>query len=217
MELALLRDFSAFVERQQGVYCDCLAGFSGNKVRIEQQVPRVLHPTGRVIKDGKPTIVVTSVEDPSSPDVILQRITRTEDFIVANSEAGFNEQQICWAIIIFIYAYWNEEIRPRIGRARRVDAELIKLDVFVDLRVLRHTILHDNGLLLTSEHAKLRVMGALCRGDSLLAFTHEQMKKLFELVHQGVAQLLLEHTGHAAGAPAASEILKVAIQQMRPR
>ncbi len=216
-EIALLRDFIAFVERQQGVYCDCLAGFSGNKVRIEQQMPRVLRPTGRVIKDGRPTIVVTSVEDPSSPDVILQRITRTDDFITANAEAGFNEQQICWAIITFIFAYWNEEIRPRIGRTRGVDADQIKVDAFGDLRVLRHAILHDNGVLLASQHAKLRVMGALCRADSLLALTHEQMRRVFELTHQGIAQLLLEHTGHAVGAPAASEILKVAIQQVRPQ
>jgi hypothetical protein len=216
-EIALHRDFIAFVERQQGVYCDCLAGFSGNKVRIEQQVPRVLHPTGRVIKDSRPTIVVISVEDPASPDVILQRITRTDDFITANAEGGFNEQHICWAIIIFIYAYWNEEIRPRIAGARGVNADQIMVDAFGDLRILRHAILHDNGVLLASQHAKLRVMGALCRADSLLALTHEQMKRLFELTHQGVAQLLLEHTGHAVGAPTASEILKVAIQQVRPQ
>ena len=34
-----------------------------------------------------------------------------------NSEAEFNEQQVCWAIIALFYAYWKEEIHPQIARS----------------------------------------------------------------------------------------------------
>jgi hypothetical protein len=37
-ELPILRDFVDFMNRQVGVYSDCLASFSGNKVRIERQI-----------------------------------------------------------------------------------------------------------------------------------------------------------------------------------
>ena len=40
-ELEVLRGFIDFVNRQIGVYCDCLSSFQGNKVRIERQVARV--------------------------------------------------------------------------------------------------------------------------------------------------------------------------------
>jgi hypothetical protein len=43
-ELDVLRGFIDFVNRQVGVYCDCLAGFNGNKVRVERQVARVTRP-----------------------------------------------------------------------------------------------------------------------------------------------------------------------------
>jgi hypothetical protein len=36
-ELKILRAFVDFINRQVGVYCDCLAGFQDNKVRIERQ------------------------------------------------------------------------------------------------------------------------------------------------------------------------------------
>lgn len=51
-ELPILRNFVDFLNRQVGVYSDCLASFSGNKVRIERQIPRVQRPTGRRIENG---------------------------------------------------------------------------------------------------------------------------------------------------------------------
>jgi hypothetical protein len=43
-ELDVLRGFIDFVNRQVGVYCDCLSSFYGNKVRVERQVARVTRP-----------------------------------------------------------------------------------------------------------------------------------------------------------------------------
>ena len=91
-ELPILRNFMDFLNRQVGVYSDCLASFSGNKVRIERQIPRVQRPTGRRIENGQPVIVYASVEDPSLPDVIHHRIIRSDEFISANSEAGFTRR-----------------------------------------------------------------------------------------------------------------------------
>jgi hypothetical protein len=213
-ELATLRNFTLFLDRQLGVYCDCLTGFGGNKARVELEIPRAQRPAGRTIKDGRPVIVWASVEDPESPDVIHHRIIRAAEFLATNSEAGFNEQQVCWAIVAFVFSYWNEEIRPRVAAARGAKSEDIKVSVFGDLRILRHSILHRNGLLPAAEHRKLLVLGSLCQPDSEIVFTHQQMKKLFELMHQGVAQLAFYHSGHLAGAPPSEDILKVAIQNV---
>src|ERR1035441_4454910 len=104
-ELEVLRGFIDFVNRQIGVYCDCLSSFQGNKVRIERQVARVSHPVSRRIENGQIILMRASLEDPTRPDVIHQRIIRTDEFITANSEAGFNEQQVCWSLndIGFVY------------------------------------------------------------------------------------------------------------------
>jgi hypothetical protein len=108
-ELDVLREFIDFVNRQVGVYCDCLSGFQGNKVRVERQMPRLQRPTSRKIEDGQPVITYVSVEDPGRPDVLHHRIIRADEFINVNAEAGYNEQQICWAIVVFIFAMWDEE------------------------------------------------------------------------------------------------------------
>jgi len=168
--------------------------------------------TGRRHENGRPVIVYTSVDDPSSPDVIHHRIIKADDFMAANGEAGFNEQQTCRAIIVFMFAYWDEEIRPRIAEVRGVKSSDVKLDELGDLRVLRHNIVHNGGHLPASEHAKLKVMQAVVKADAPIAFTHDQMHKVFVHVKQAIARLILTHTGHLPGAPDASEIVGVAIQ-----
>jgi hypothetical protein len=80
----------------------------GNQRVLRRQKARVQRPTAQRIENGRPVIVWTSVKDPCSPDVIHLRIIKVDDFIAANTEAGFNDQQTCRAIIVFIFAYWDE-------------------------------------------------------------------------------------------------------------
>jgi hypothetical protein len=127
-ELPILRGFIDFVNQQVGVCTDCLSGFRSNKVRIERQKARVRSPTSTRVENG------------------------------ANTDAGSNEQWICRAIIVFLFAYWDEQIRPQIAAIRGVKSTDVKLDELGDLRILRHNILHNKGLLPTSEFAKLKVM-----------------------------------------------------------
>ncbi len=56
-ELPVLRRFIDFVNKQVGVYSDCLSGFQGNKVRIERQKARVQRPSNQRMENGRPVIV----------------------------------------------------------------------------------------------------------------------------------------------------------------
>jgi hypothetical protein len=211
-ELPALRSFIDFVNQQVGVYCDCLASFRGNKVRIERQIPRALHPAGRRIENGRPVIMHVSLEDPTLPDVIHQRIVRADKFVADNSEAGLNERQLCWSIIVFMYAYWEDEIRPRIARVRGVATNEVRLDALGDLRILRRSIIHSGGTIAANEHAKLKVMADLCKPDKRIVLTHDQMHHVFVHVKQAIAKLILDYAGHVPGAPTPTDIVGVAIQ-----
>jgi hypothetical protein len=145
-ELPILRNFMDLINRQVGVYCDALSSFNGNKVRIDWQIPRVQRPAERRIEQGPPVIVWASVEDPASPDVIHHRTIRADEYIAANSEAGFNEQQVCWSVIVFAFAYGDEEIRPQIAQVGGVKPNDVMIDELGDVRILRKSIVHDGGI-----------------------------------------------------------------------
>lgn len=210
-ELAVLREFIDFVNLQVGVYCDCLAGFQGNKVRIEHQVARVNRPTSRRIEDGQPVIVWASVEDPTRPDIVHHRIIRADEFVKVNSEAQFNEQQICWSIIVFLFAYWDEGVRPKVAKIRGVATNDVQVNALGDLRLLRKGIVHNGGAISGTDHAKLKVLSHICKADQKLAFTHDEMHAIFVSVKNAIASLILEHTGHLPEAPKAEDVVGIAI------
>lgn len=212
-EVEILRGFIDFVNSQVGVYMDCLAGFEGNTVRIHRQVARVQRPTGRRIENGQPVMMYASIEDPRLPDVIHHRIIRAEDFIAANAQAGFNEQQVCWSIIVFLFTYWEDEIRPQIARVRGVEKDEVMVDALGDLRIVRRSIIHNKGTISAANHAKLKKMAELFKPAEKIALSHDQMHKLFVIVKQAIAEIIMTYVGHLPGAPGPSQIVSVAIQR----
>lgn len=211
-ELEVLRGFIDFVNRQLGVYCDCLSSFQGNKVRIERQVARVSRLASRLLGNGQTILMRASLEDPARPDVIHQRIIRADEFITSNSEAGFNEQQVCWSIIVFVFAFWDEEIRPQIAKIRGVKPDEVKIDAFGDLRVLRISIVHNGGVLKAADHAKLRVLKGICQANAKISLTHDQMHSIFVAIKSAIGSLILEYTSNLPGAPKPEEIVDIAVQ-----
>lgn len=144
----VLKDFLDFLDRQRGVYIDSMAGFAGHEVRIEQQVARVVRPSGRRIdREGNSIVMMASYEDPSKPDVIHSRIVRTSDYVSDNSELGFNAQHQAYALVAFVLAYWEHETRVRLAAAQGVPLNHIKSDIFGDLMQIRHSILHTKAVL----------------------------------------------------------------------
>jgi hypothetical protein len=216
-ELTILREFIDFVNNQVGVYMDCLAGFQGNTVRVHRQVFRIQRRTGQRIENGQPVMMYTSIEDPSKPDVIHHRIIRADEFVTVNAERGFNEQQVCWSICVFVFAYWDEEIRPQIAAVRGVSVDDVRVDALGDLRVIRHNIVHNKGVLAAKDHAKLKRLNALFRPDEKIALSHDDMHKLFVAIKQAIAQIIMTYSAHLPGAPDPSEITDIAIQNPPPR
>jgi hypothetical protein len=212
--LETLREFIDVVNAQVGLYMDALAGFAGNRVRIEFQVARVLRKSQqRKDPDGVPVTVWSSFEDPDSPDVIHNRITRAADYIACNAVHGFNEQQQVRAIIVLLFAIWDEEIRPRLAHCKQLAPNDIRVDALGDLRILRHAIIHNKGMLSASAYGKLKIMKDIFTASAPIILSHDRMHRLFVTLKQGIAALILDHTGPRPGAPRISEIQDVAIQR----
>ncbi len=143
----IIHEYIDFINRQVGIYMDALAGFAGHHVRIERQIHRILRPSKSGIDDRNKVVVCTSYEDPAQPDVIHNRIIRASDYLKANSENGSNAQQISQAVIVFLYSYWEEGVRPRLAATMDVEVSEIRSDIMGDLRVLRNVILHSKGII----------------------------------------------------------------------
>jgi hypothetical protein len=125
-----------------------------------------------------------------------------------------NEQQICWSIIVFLFAHWDEKIRPEVARIRGIKPNDVRIDELGDLRILRKSIVHNEGVISAEDYRKIRKMSGLFSPNAKINLDHDEMHKLFIFIKQAIAELILHHTGHLPGAPKASELTDIAIQNV---
>lgn len=210
----VIREYIDFVNRQVGVYMDALAGFAGHRTRVERQVHRINRPTNSRIDDtGQPVVVWASYEDPTKPDVVHNRIIRASDYIAANSQGGSNEQQHSQAVLVFLFTYWEDEIRPRLATIKGVELQEISSDIMGDLRTLRHTILHTKGIMRSEKHRGLKKLSGMFVVDQPVHVSYENMHQIFVLIKQDCARMLFESLGIKDAPIQPDEIVDLAIQK----
>ena len=192
----ILREFIDFTNQQVGVYMDALAGFEGHHTRVERQVFRANRPCGtRIGSDGIPEVTWVSYEDPGKPDIIHNRIVRTDEYLRANAKGGSNEQQHSRSILVFLFTYWEDEIRPRLAIAMNVAVDDIKTDVMGDLRILRNAILHSKAILGKDEWKRLKKTKEMFAESGPVSVDYDGMHKIFSLIKQDCAKLFFALKG----------------------
>lgn len=211
------REYIDFVNQQVGVYMDAMAGFAGHYTRVERQVHRLLRSTRSASPDATAGVVVwASYEDPTQPDVIHNRIIRAADYLAINARGGSNEQQHSRAVLVFLFTYWEDEIRPRLAACSGVEVNAVRSDIMGDLRTIRHAILHSKSILRADKHKSLKVLGNLFEVDKPLQIAYDDMHKIFALVKRDCARLMFEWLGVKDAAGQASQLVDVAIQKLGP-
>lgn len=211
----IVREYIDFVNEQVGSYMDALAGFKGHYTRVQRQVHRVSRPTGRRIENGESIIVYASYEDPTKPDIIHNRIIRADDYLKANALGGSNEQQHARAIVIFLFTYWEDEIRPRLALASAKPVNDIRSDIMGDMRILRHAILHAKSVIRPDEHRRLKLLGSMFPSNEPINISYEDMHRLFVLMKQDCARLLFDWLGINDAPVSPDDLTSIAIQRGR--
>ncbi len=212
----IIRGYIDFVNAQVGVYMDALAGFAGHRTRVERQVHRVNRPSGmKKDKDGNNVVVWASYEDPTQPDIIHNRIIRANDYIQANSPYGSNERQHSQAILVFLFTYWEDEIRPRLAASINKESNAIRSDIMGDLRILRNVILHSKGVIRVSKYKELKKLTEMFSIDKPVHPSYDDMHKIFVFIKQDCARMLFEFLGTEPPGFTHDDIVDVAIQKRR--
>lgn len=192
----IIGEYVDFVNQQVGVYMSSIAGFAGAKIAMERQVARVMRAQKKK-KDARGDTVIAheSFEDPGRPDVVHARILTADSFISENSPNGINYKQLSFSVIVFLFTYWDDEIRPRLAVARGVSPNEIMCDIMGDLRCIRNSILHSKGVFKDEWHKKLKVLKDCFAVNEPIVISYELMHQIFVKIKQGCAKLIFEWLG----------------------
>ncbi len=211
----VVREYIDLVNRQVGVYMDALGGFAGHHARVERQVYRLLGPTKRWDPTARKSVVVwSSYEDPASPDVVRNRIIRSDDYLAIKARGGSNEIQLALSVLVFLFTAWELEIRPRLAQAASVTLNDVKSDIMGDLRIVRHATLHAKSVLAKEEHRRLQVLGTTFAPERAIEPSYEQMHQIFVAIKQDCARLMTDWLKIPGSVLDPSELSDVAIQRV---
>ena len=184
--------------------------------RVERQVHRANRRAKSTIDStGQRVVVWASYEDPMQPDIVHNRIIRAHDYLVSNAKGGSNEQQHSKAILVFLFTYWEDEIRPRLAASKGAEVQDIRSEVMGDLRILRNVILHAKSIMRPEKHRDLKRLGELFIVDQPIHLSYESMYKIFVLIKQDCGRMLFEWLGVKDAAVQPEEMVDVAIQKAR--
>ena len=115
------------------------------------------------------------------------------------------------------FAYWDEEVRPKIAAVRGGDVKDIKVDALGDLRIIRNSIIHNRGIISASDYARLKKLNTEVQPGVRIALSRDGMHKIFIAVKQSIAEIINTYVGHLPGAPDPSQVVGIAIQNADPR
>lgn len=209
----IIREYIDFVNEQVGTYMVALAGFAGHCTRVQRQVLRISRPIGKRKKNDENIVVYASYEDPSKPDIIHNRIIRADTYIEANSQGGSNEQRHARAILVFLFTYWEDEIRPRLAAAKGTPVNEIKSEIMGDMRILRNAILHAKSSIHSEKHRRLKVVTSMFPPDTPIHISYEDMHRLFVLIKQDCARLMFSWLGVKDAPVSPEHPVDIAIQR----
>lgn len=210
----VISEYISFVNNQGKAYMDALAGFAGHHVRVQRQIHRILRPSGtRTNEKGEKVILYASYEDPTKPDIILDRTIRAADYVAANAPGGSNKQWLARAIVVFLFTYWEDNVRPRLAKDQGVKINEIHSDIMGDMRILRHAVLHAKSIIHPKEHRRLKVLGSMFPANQTIHISYENIHRLFILIKQDCGRLMFEWLRVKDAPISPEEIRDIAIQR----
>ena len=194
--LELFHEFAGKVEAWSTLYLDSIAGYSILYERLcarQDEVLNILKNHRYAAPEFQDTCSISykSISTKGFSPVSLSPVMKQGDFKRRVSADGPNVLLLGAQCVTSAYAYWEEYLRIEVGKAlgvlpadaqrcdktRDVLNQHVKNDFWGDLRLLRNSIVHNNGIA-SSEMAKSKLIKWFRPGDKI-ALNYGKSMSLF--------------------------------------
>jgi hypothetical protein len=150
----VLREFAIVINSIAGVCFDAIRGFDHNLKEMDRFQQRLIsesssnEPQDVQLQHLDNAWILYGRGDPNDPNSVVHHQTTRREFKIRNSHDGSNRIFIGNMGLIAIYQYWEDVYRQRIADVFKVQKDNVQCDIFGDLRIIRHSILHHKGVAL---------------------------------------------------------------------
>ena len=172
--MSFISEYAQVVDNIVGVFQDSFLGFTLVKKRIEtaqvkmvEEIERENPNKGRISKENfDETLFIYGDGDPNDRNSWLHRCTQGQ-LKERNSKGGINFTYIGNACLISIYQYWEDSYRAKIAIDLKIEKSELKGDIFGDIRLLRNSIVHHEGVAL-KEVENCKILRWFCEGEKIV-------------------------------------------------
>lgn len=194
--LELFWEFAAKIEAMHSLYLDSIVGYSLLHERLLDHQDKVRsflgnHEFATQEFQNTCSIAYRSLSNLDFHPVSMSPVMRQGALALRVSNDGENTLLLGNQCIVTAYTYWEEYLRLEIGKAfgklpldatltednRKILNKHITSDFWGDIRYLRHSIVHGNGIA-TSDIARCKQIKWFKPGDPIV-LTYDRMRALF--------------------------------------
>jgi len=176
-----ISEFINEVDNIYGLYFDCITGFyHWEKKFTDIQNQLIKTNPGLTIEERDKLSFYYGDEDPSLPGAQALHSTTQGDLKERIKKEGKNYRDIASACLVFIYQYWEDFYREKIARENGVNKNQIIWDIMGDISALRHSIIHNHGIL-SKKVLKCKKINGFQPGERI-CLTREQMKEIVKII-----------------------------------
>jgi len=169
MNYETLDDFSSIIDDLLALYYDAIRGFRNNyfiknSETLGQEGDAIIYP------EKSKQIDNSEIETLYANKESYQ--TTVKNYKERNAYYGKNHSNIGNLIICQLYAYWEDYYRDRIAQDLRIKKSKLSLNIFGDLRHLRHSILHHRAIALDTVE-KCKILSWFKKGDEITLYENQ--------------------------------------------
>ncbi len=195
----LFHEFAAKLEEQHTYYLESIIGFRvlHERIKAKQLNTKELLKDKEIGSEAFQDTCSTMYRELSNMDVApmsLSPVLKQRDVKERNKDNGLNSLILGANCIVALYSYWEEYLRIEVGIAkgvldvgasnneqtRGILNKQVVYDIWGDLRHLRNSIVHNNGLA-NSKITGCKIIKCFNPGDKI-ELDYEKMRAIFMLL-----------------------------------
>lgn len=193
----IVDDFIAVIDSIYGVYLDSTLGF---KLLIEyiqktqKNALNLLDQEATVEKLDRAEFIYGIGSPPQYKDhrnSNLLHITTQGELKERNKENGINFKKIGNLVIVLIYQFWEDRYRNEIARSMNLKKDKLTSDIFGELRHLRRSIIHNNGLAIPEVESKVKIV--IFKNGEEIFLKPDDIRKIVNKVKEYLRMLKLTY------------------------
>lgn len=191
-KVTLISEYFQLVSDIYGMYLAITTSLESVVVQIEKQQVQNARDNNTTIEELDKLFISVELSNRNDPSSPCSRPRPTYmcsqgGFKGKNVPGGFNHRMVGNMCLVLIYQYWDDHYRKKIAKFAELEKDDIKLDIMGDLRILRHSIVHNKGFL-SDKKGICKILKWYSAGDEI-SMDLGQFEELIHHVELGLSKL----------------------------